>query len=255
MPEENRRLRPQEIIEAIDTLENRVRERFGERGLTRTCEDLLNLARYTAKRVASLSRPYWFLRFLASLVIAGGLYGLSRVVTIYGLDPGRELPGTGPLGLAQGLEALVNLLILSGAALIFIINLERRLKRSRALSGLHQLRSVAHVIDMHQLTKDPQSMRLLAPTRSSPKNDLSGPQLMRYFDYCTEMLALIAKLAALYGASMRDSAVIQAVNDVETLTAALSNKIYQKIVMIQRDMARPAGSLSPAAEREPAPVK
>lgn len=38
----------------------------------------------------------------------------------------------------------------------------------------------------------------LTATASSPKQTLSGPELIRYLDYCSEMLSLIGKLAALY---------------------------------------------------------
>ncbi len=233
---ENRTLQPEKIIETIETLHQRIHDRFGERGLTKTCSDLVQIARRAAERATGLGRPYWGLRLLAIGIIGAGILGLYQVVEFYGMDPSREIGETGPLSLAQGLEAMVNLVLLCLIALIFVVGLESRLKRWRALKGLHELRSVAHVIDMHQLTKDPQGMLAMAPTKFSPKRDLSPPQLMRYLDYCTEMLALIAKLAALYGENVRDNAVLAAVNDIETLTTALSDKMFQKIVMIQRDM-------------------
>ena len=37
----------------------------------------------------------------------------------------------------------------------FLMTLEQRMKRGRVLEDLHELRSFAHVVDMHQLTKDP----------------------------------------------------------------------------------------------------
>jgi hypothetical protein len=46
------------------------------------------------------------------------------------------------------------------------------------------------------------------------------------------MLALIGKLAALYGERMRDAVVIEAVNDLENLTTGLGRKIWQKITII-----------------------
>ena len=58
-------------------------------------------------------------------------------------------------GMMQGIEATVNLLIVVGAAVLFLTTLEGRWKRTAALADLYQLRSIVHVIDMHQLTKDP----------------------------------------------------------------------------------------------------
>ena len=43
------------------------------------------------------------------------------------------------------------------------------MKRKTALAMLHRLRSIAHVVDMHQLTKDPEhAMREVPRTASSP---------------------------------------------------------------------------------------
>ena len=45
-------------------------------------------------------------------------------------------------------------------------------------------------------------------------------------------MALIGKLSALYAERMRDGVVIEAVNDMETLTTGLGRKIWQKITLI-----------------------
>jgi hypothetical protein len=134
--------------------------------------------------------------------------------------------------LVQGLEAAVNLLILFGGAIWFLLTLEERIKRRRALDALHRLRSLAHVIDMHQLTKDPTVVLDPHKTSASPARTMTQFELTRYLDYCAEMLALIGKLAALYADRVRDSVVIAAVNDVENLTAGLGRKIWQKITII-----------------------
>ena len=47
---------------------------------------------------------------------------------------------------------------LIGAAVLFLVTLEVRLRRQRALAAIHELRSLAHVVDMHQLTKHPEGL-------------------------------------------------------------------------------------------------
>ena len=84
------------------------------------------------------------------------------------------------------------------AALFFLFSLESRMKRAKILHGIDELRAVSHVIDMHQLTKDP-SQTVSAGgkrTKSSPERTLTPFQLARYLDYCSELLSLIGKLAA-----------------------------------------------------------
>ena len=95
------------------------------------------------------------------------------------------------------------------------------------------LRAIAHIVDMHQLTKDPDRMLERVPdTESSPERSLSRDQLGRYLDYCSELLSLTSKLAALYAERFNDSVVLQAVDEVEALTTGLSAKIWQKIMVL-----------------------
>ena len=125
--------------------------------------------------------------------------------------------------------------MLSAGSIWVLAGLERRWKRARALQDLYRLRAFAHVIDMYQLTKDPSVVLAGArPTASSPRRIMSEPQLLRYLDYCSELLALISKLAALYAAHSRDSEVISAVNDIEELTSNLGRKIWQKITILSQ---------------------
>jgi hypothetical protein len=110
---------------------------------------------------------------------------------------------------------------------------ENRIKRRAALESLHQLRSIAHVVDMHQLTKDPVThVAEGEKTASSPERSLTPYQLTRYLDYCSELLAINSKLAALHVQCFQDSEVLKTVNEVETLSHQLSNKIWQKIMML-----------------------
>ena len=63
-------------------------------------------------------------------------------------------------------------------------------------------------------------------------------QLGRYLDYCSEMLSLTSKLAALYVQRFDDSVVLQAVNEVESLTNGLSRKVWQKITILEAAASR-----------------
>ena len=116
-----------------------------------------------------------------------------------------------------------------GIAVFFFFSLETRLKRQRALQAIHVLRSMAHIIDMHQLTKDPERLTgTTPPVEFAPRRPQNPAELIRYLDYCSDLLALISKLAALYVQNFDDPVTISAVNEVENLTNGLSRKIWQK---------------------------
>ena len=118
---------------------------------------------------------------------------------------------------------------------MFLFTLEIRLKRNRALKHLHELRSLVHIVDMHQLTKDPESILNRGPrTASSPKRTMTRFELSRYLDYCSEMSSIIGKVAALYVQDYDDPIVLSAVDQIEDLTTSLSRKTWQKIMINNR---------------------
>jgi hypothetical protein len=222
-------LRADRILVTLEKLQARISERFPESGLSKVCAQVIETGRWSSREAAELARPNWAWRAGLLLVLGAGLaaqFAAARLLHVEGI--GASAPE-----LVQGLEAAVNLLILFGGAVWFLISLEERFKRRRVLDGLHRLRSLAHVVDMHQLTKDP-TVLLSAhtQTKASPQRPMTRFELTRYLDYSAEMLALIGKLAALYGDRLRDAAVIDAVNDMETLTTSLGRKIWQKITII-----------------------
>ncbi|MEX2152286.1 MAG: hypothetical protein WD825_03055, partial [Gemmatimonadaceae bacterium] len=135
----------------------------------------------------------------------------------------------------QTIEAAVNDIVFFGIAVFFVLTIETRVKRRKALEMLHELRSLAHIVDMHQLTKDPERLLSRQPdTPSSPERTMSGPELGRYLDYCSEILSLISKTSALLVQHFNDAVVLAAVNEIEDLTTGLSGKIWQKITILER---------------------
>jgi uncharacterized membrane protein YccC len=168
---------------------------------------------------------------MASIIIV--VLGLAAIAALF-LSVQVQSPTTELFGMMQGIDSSVNLLIVVGAAVIYLTTLESRRKRRTALSHLHELRSIVHVIDMHQLTKDPSQLVNPVPvTPSSPPRTMSEAELTRYLDYCSELLSLTGKVAALYAQSSTDTEVVEAVNDLERLTTNLSHKIWQKITILQ----------------------
>jgi hypothetical protein len=181
--------------------------------------------------IEHLRRPLWWVRALAAIAI-----WLLLALALWALFQLAHMSRAGSIGVAeflQATDAAANQLLFLALSVIFLVSLEVRIKRRTALRLLHRLRSVAHVVDMHQLTKDPESvLRPASATASSPVRKLSRAELARYLDYCSELLALTSKLAALHAQHLQDPVVLDAVNDIESLTADLSRKIWQKITIL-----------------------
>lgn len=225
-----------EVLSTVSSLRQRITERFPESGLLSVCQELERVCARSKKRIEWVSQPIWPLRTLRYLLLALIVSGI--VLTVVGIRPTVEEESLTLIDLIQTLEAALNDVILIGIGIFFVWNLESRLKSRRALRALHELRSIAHVIDMHQLTKDPDRVKASRmDTRSSPQVTMSAFLLRRYLDYCSEMLSLVGKVAALHLRKLDDATVVAAVNEIETLTTGLSEKIWQKIDVISREEA------------------
>lgn len=223
------------IIATIERLGQRIDERFPGAGLSGVGRDLLGLARDCAREADSLGRPHWPIRLAvgATILLMTGAVVAAVAGVVERVASPTQVAGLAEL--AQGVEATVNDVVFLGIAIYFLVSIEGRLKRRVALRRLHQLRSIAHIVDMHQLTKDPE--HLLAPrpdTASSPRRVMTRTELGRYLDYCSELLSLTSKVGALFAQGMQDAVVLQAVNEIEDLTNGLARKVWQKITLLER---------------------
>ncbi|ATQ41165.1 hypothetical protein [Caulobacter mirabilis] len=220
-----------EIVVTVERLRARIEERFPASSLTKAAAQLGRTARDTAHRARALSRPYYGLRTLTLLLAAAGVVGLGLILKE--VDWAGILARTNEEALTALLESAVNLALLIAGGLWFLLTLEERWKRARIQADLHQLRAFAHVVDMHQLTKDPTVLLGGGQrTASSPERRMSRFELTRYLEYCAEMLALTGKLSALYAGETNDHVVVAAASDVETLCTDLGRKIWQKITIL-----------------------
>lgn len=225
-----RKLDPERITKTLTLLHLRIEERFPGAGLGQVCADLTELAQGAKQKAREIGEPNYWLRAGTMAIMLAGLAALYYVGGIIQFKRTTD----NLFGVLQGIDSFVNLLIVMGAGVFFLTTLETRWKRRQALKAVHELRAIVHVIDMHQLTKDPSAhAQVSTPTPHSPLRKLTPYELMRYLDYSSEMLSLSAKVAELYAQSTRDPVVMDAVSGLGQMTTNLTNKIWQKITIIQ----------------------
>ncbi len=230
-------LREDRIVETVAKLQRRIGDRFPESSLSGLCGELLDVAEQTSERAAWIGNPIRWIRvtgYATAVVLIVSFFAF----VIYGVQ-NSETEKIGFIELVQLIESGLNDIIFFAIAIWFLISLETRIKRRRAISAVHELRSLAHVVDMHQLTKDPERvLREWSGTQNSPTERMTPRELNRYLDYCSEMLSLIGKVASLYVQRFDDSDAVAAVSEIEQLTTGFSRKIWQKIMILNqsRDM-------------------
>lgn len=230
------------VLATVRRLEQRIEARFPGRGLHRLAGELARLVDEVATSTASVRGRRSWLRPMsrAGIVVVVLLASVVMVLAVHAAVV--DAPDDG-LAWIPLLESAVNDLVFAGLAIWFLWSVPERLQRQRLLDLLHRLRSMAHIVDMHQLTKDPERLRSsFNPTSASVDMDLTPQQLEHYLDYCSELLSLVGKAAALCAEESRDPIVLDTVSTVETLTVSLERKVWQKITVLDADRrSGPAG--------------
>lgn len=224
------RLSATSVRATVERLSSRISARFPSRGLARVAIELTRLAEDVSDGAAATRARLRWVRLASRIGVA--LVVLATLVAL-GLamkDAGRVDSSVDWLPL---IESAINDVVFAAIAVFFLHALPNRLERGQLLDLLHRLRSLAHIVDMHQLTKDPERLRDdYRRTDASPKIDLDRAGMESYLDYCSEMLSLIGKVAALCAEESRDPLVLDTVSTIETLTTGMSRKIWQKISLL-----------------------
>lgn len=224
-----RQLDESKIIATLTALRDRIDNQFPDSGLGRVADEMIAVGSEVADCAEYLNSRNWPIRIFAGLLIA------AMIVVLYLASPPIDLPeGAHKFSGVQSIAAALNIVAVVSVAVLFLLRLETNLKRRRAHGVLHELRSLAHVVDMHQLSKDPAGRRLPEPEiTESAKGAMSPPSLGRYLDYCTDLLSLTGKLSALLVQRFKDQEVMSEVNEIEALTSALAGRIWQKIQLLE----------------------
>jgi preprotein translocase subunit Sss1 len=222
-----RYLKADRILQTMENLADRIQARFPNSSLRNVAEELTVVVQESLETVNHIRQPNYWLR--VGVVLLGlALAGLAGYIVVgFRLDTTHVLSVPEVVALvADTLTGIVFLLGLIG----FLVSLELRFKRQRAVAALHELRAMAHIVDMHQLRKDPETF--VGTHEGNDKRKMTPLEMARYLQYSTELLAIISKVAALYVEGLPDTQTLEAADRVENLTTGLSRKIWQKISLL-----------------------
>jgi hypothetical protein len=220
-------LREDKLLETVENIRKRIDQRFPDSGLSRIASEIIEITRDSLARAAAISRPNFWLRAGLAVLLVVAVVG----TVVYLRTSDQQIPPR--QNLLQFLESTKGAIAVLSATAIFLITLETRLKRRRALRAMHELRAVAHIIDMHQLSKGPDLGHAIEPIDAAGiPMDAAG--MRRYLRFCTELLAVISKIGQVYVQDFPDPAAQVAVDNFESLTTGLSSKIWQKLMMLER---------------------
>jgi len=224
------RLEASAVLDTAQRLQQRICARFPTRNLGKVAEQLVGVST-DLEKVAARTPAIRVLR-VVSVVLITILVGIAAISLGAVAVELIENPSDA-IDLMSTASNVISNLVYAGLAVLFLWVLPARLERRRLLGELHRLRSLAHVIDMHQLTKDPERFAdAYRPTSQSVQVGLSPIDMATYLDYCSELLSLVAKTAAVYAERSTDPAVLATISDIENLTSGMARKIWQKLSLL-----------------------
>ncbi|HZV20207.1 MAG TPA: hypothetical protein VE986_01540, partial [Hyphomicrobiales bacterium] len=153
-----KRLQGKNLFEAAIELSERISGEFPARGLTQEARELAKDAKSFVAEAESLSRKgasYYAIRVLVALGF--GLWiGTTSLVLLRIWSLVQKKPESLDLFQSmQGIDAGIHIAVSAALAIFFTATLERRRKRRIAFNGLNSLLNFAHVVDSHQIDKDP----------------------------------------------------------------------------------------------------
>ena len=226
------KLEPVPVIETARRLCDRIGARFPDRGIQRVAEELASLTEQVADTSAGSRRRSRLVR-TGSRAMIGVVVLVALVAFGFAVEAAfTEAPDNG-LDWLPLIESAVNDLVFVAIAVVVLHSVPERVQRSDLLAKLHRLRSLAHIIDMHQLTKEPEILRdAFVNGTDGADVDLTPEQIEYYLEYCTELLSLVAKAAALCAEESQDDVVLNTVSTIETLTMGMSRRVWQKITVL-----------------------
>ena len=207
-------------------------EDFPSSGLAAVANEVAAVAEGTVKRVDEIQRPRIFLRVMVGILVALALAGPLLFSVLVSFS--EKVTNLGDF--LEATDAGLHMLLILAAGIVFLVGLENRLRRNQALEALAEFRSLAHLLDLHQINKDP-GLDRTPPPEPDHRTVRSDEKLADYLDYSGDLLSIIGKLAAYYAQHLQDRVVLDAVNEIENLSSNLSNKLWLKILVL-REMMR-----------------
>lgn len=223
------RLIDTELHKTLNSIRDRLFKLFPNAGLVKTCSSLCDVAGESEIIVSWIKKPNYYIRISSYMVI---LFLIIPIIQTF-----RSLNiQTKDINVAdffQMIDAGFNTIILIGATILALTSYEVKQKRKRIIKAINQLRCIAHIIDAHQISKDP-----LTISDIDTKVSYDEYLLVRYLDSCSDMLSIISKIGFLYAQDFNDHEALNASNDLEGLTTGISQKIWQKIRVIQTNVKK-----------------
>ena len=229
------------VIATIDQLGGRIRARFADRGLPKAAAELRSAATEVTELGVHLRGRLRVLRWTARAASVLVALGMALVLVVAARD--ADLSGSvRSVDWVALVESTIQTLVFGGLTLLFPQCPPRPTGKAPP-AATPASPPVPRARHRHAPTdQDPERLRSdFEPTDATVAVDLTRAEMQHYLGYCSELLALVGKVAALCAEDSQDGLILETVSDIENLTNGMSRKIWQKISSCPTDIAPDVG--------------
>src|SRR5262249_54527923 len=150
-------LHTDKILATVRRLHARIRQHFPDAGLTMVAAELTDVAQGVGERLRVIYRTSPLLRALIVLILLVIVAIVALFLRSWVADREHSLEVARDVGqLIQIVESMLGATFFLSAAIVSLVTFEKRIVRARAVRAIQELRAMAHIIDLHQLQKDPE---------------------------------------------------------------------------------------------------
>lgn len=213
------KLRAEDIQEMLEKQKVQLYKDFPTSTLNNTCESMLTISREINRTIKEVNKRNYIvtglLCILSVLIFSSITYTWKKLnITFTEINVSDFV---------QMFDASFSFLILLGSGALFLISYQSKARKKKLTRAISKLTGLAHVIEAHQLSKDP---------HSHPFQD--DEQLIKYLGHCSDLLALTSKIGFLYVQAFDDPETQAVESGLENLISGISRKVWQKIMIIQK---------------------
>lgn len=223
------------ISEFSELLQLRAAERFEEKHiaprLQATLIELSKIAKQSESKESKLSFNPLLSRLLKGLILIATAWIVyhfnEQISAVFKTDNNAQL--------IQIIESASNLILIAAAALLSILSLDNKLRRSKVRSRCAAIRSIINTLALLQLEKDPSRLKRSSTqnTAHSPKLNFTALELDCYFEYSIEALEICSAILSSYAKILDDSILLEEISDLQELTAAKQEMISSRRERLQ----------------------
>ena len=157
-----REINPTKLIDSVGKMADRVEEQFPSSGLSAVANEVAAVAEGTVARVAEIKKPRIGLRIGVGIMVLLVLSG--PLLFSFLLSFSEEVTNLGDF--LEATDAGLHMLLVLAGGIYFLVGMENRMRRNQALDAIAEFRSLTHLVDLHQINKNP-GLDSLKP----PEND------------------------------------------------------------------------------------